>query len=356
MRNKIALVSLLLVSLSVSGQTDVSTYTPGVTPEGVSYFLPKTKLKIVVTAQKEIYIPGELCGYAERYLRLTNVIDKEYENWEIKEITATTFGVPDKSGIFTIKFVDKSIAHYVELTKDGILSAINVQTQAEVPIRIVEKENTTIKPKSYLTEDILLAGSTAKMAELAAKEIYSIRESKNLITRGQAENMPKDGESLKIMLESLNEQEQALLLLFTGKTETEIHQFTIEVDPNGNTKRQILFRFSNKLGVLGTENLAGTPVYIDIENLNILPPIAPSADNVKKQRLFGNKENSSLLYRIPGRAVVRIYNNNDSYFQNEFAISQFGNIETLSGSLFEKQTNTQVIFNTTTGNVVNIKQ
>ncbi|HZK04130.1 MAG TPA: DUF4831 family protein [Bacteroidaceae bacterium] len=356
MKKNLTLSSLLLFSLAVSGQADISLYNPGFTPEGVSYFLPKTKLKVTVTIQKETYIPGELCGYAERYLKLTDISDKEYENWEIKDIAVTTFGVPDKSQIYIIKFSNKSTAHYVELTPDGVLSAINTQTsKKEEIVSIVEKESINIKTKSYLTEDIALAGSIAKMAELAAKEIYNIRESKNLITRGQADNMPKDGESLKIMLNNLNEQEQALLLLFVGNREITREQFTIEVEPNSNTKRQILFRFSKKLGVLGVDNLGGAPVYIDIENLNLLPLQVPRTENSLKNKSAGKKSNTSLFYIIPGRANVKIYNNLNNYFQEEFAISQFGNIETLSSSLFEKGAKTEVIFNTTTGNVINIK-
>ena len=44
-----------------------------------------------------------------------------------------------------------------------------------------------------------MASSTAKMAELVAKEIYNIRESKNALLRGQADNTPSDGAQLKIM-------------------------------------------------------------------------------------------------------------------------------------------------------------
>ena len=39
-----------------------------------------------------------------------------------------------------------------------------------------------INPRDFLTEEILMAGSTAKMAELVAKEIYNIRESKNALS------------------------------------------------------------------------------------------------------------------------------------------------------------------------------
>ena len=37
-----------------------------------------------------------------------------------------------------------------------------------------------------------------RQAELVAKEIYSIRESKNALLRGEADNMPKDGAQLDV--------------------------------------------------------------------------------------------------------------------------------------------------------------
>ena len=70
-------------------------------------------------------------------------------------------------------------------------------------------------PRDFLTEEILMASSTAKMAELVAKEIYNIRESKNALLRGQADNMPSDGAQLKIMLDNLNLQEEAMTEMFS---------------------------------------------------------------------------------------------------------------------------------------------
>ena len=64
-----------------------------------------------------------------------------------------------------------------------------------------------------MNEDILSAGSSAKMAELCALEIYDIRDSKSLLNKGQADFMPKDGEQLRIMLANLETQENALMQL-----------------------------------------------------------------------------------------------------------------------------------------------
>lgn len=108
-----------------------------------------------------------------------------------------------------------------------------------------------------MTEEILMAGSTAKMAELTAKEIYNIRESKNLILRGQADTMPKDGASLKLIMDNLDKQEKALTQMFAGTTDREDKVFTVLVTPEDNTKDKIVLRFSRLLGALSTDNLAG---------------------------------------------------------------------------------------------------
>lgn len=70
----------------------------------------------------------------------------------------------------------------MELTEDGIVKTINVpysnssagKKAAPAPAVLQKKAN----PREFLTEEILMASSTAKMAELVAKEIYNIRESK----------------------------------------------------------------------------------------------------------------------------------------------------------------------------------
>ena len=75
-----------------------------------------------------------------------------------------------------------------------------------LPAKTIVPAQKKVNPKDFLTEEILMASSTAKMAELVAKEIYNIRESKNALVRGQADNMPKDGAQLKLMLDNLEEQ------------------------------------------------------------------------------------------------------------------------------------------------------
>ncbi|KAI4367809.1 hypothetical protein C825_000006 [Parabacteroides sp. ASF519] len=69
---------------------------------------------------------------------------------------------------------------------------------------------------SVFSEELLMAGSTARQAEVAAKQIYRIRESRLNILTGDADNLPPDGEAMKLVIQQLEEQEKALTNLFTG--------------------------------------------------------------------------------------------------------------------------------------------
>ncbi len=354
MKRFLSIISVALISIIAAAQTNSSIYTPGISSEGLNYYLPKTKITLTVTVSKTVNTPGEFSRYAERYLRLNNVIEEESQKWEITDITLKTSGVPDKDKLYTLSFAGQTQTPYFELTEDGILSAVNThkskeqETTKEQAI-IVQKTD----PYDFLTEEILMSGSTAKMAELTAKEIYATRESRNYLTRGQAENMPKDGESLQLFLDELEKQEKALTQLFTGTTETEEKIFTIDITPSASVSKQIAFRFSSKLGVLSTDNLAGEPVYIDVEDLKYLPKTI--VDEKKDPKFLEKHSNSFLFYVTPGRAAIKVYDNRTTFLSTEKSIAQFGNIEILTHTLIKKRPGIKITFNTSTGNIESIE-
>lgn len=357
-RNLTLTAGLLLTAIAASAQGISAPYQPGITQDAVSYWLPKTKITVTVTAKKQTFKPGEFSRYAERYLRLSDVKDKAEEVWTISDISISATGVPDKDKLYTLAFPVKGNRPYIELTKEGILSAVNVhidEQPTQPAAKPVKETVRKLNPQDFMTEEILMAGSTAKMAELTAKEIYNIRESRNAITRGQAEFIPTDGESLKFMLESLAAQETAMLTLFSGTSETQEITFTIDVTPDEPLNKQILFRFSSKLGVLPTDNLAGEPVWIDVtdrkmaEGYSMTTPKSSKSSKSKKDGAF-------LYYRIPGRATVRVYDNRTSFVEQDMPIAQFGNTEVVSTTIMGKNADTKITFDTTTGNVKGINE
>ena len=327
---------------------DIAHYTPGTLEEGIVYYLPKTQLEIKIKATKVTYTPGELCQYANRYLRLQGISAQPNEHWELQSIQVNTIGIPDVQKAYSIKLKDKMVTSQVELMKDGIIRSINTTapkflTPTEEPVAAPPKRT---DPRNYMTEEILLAGSTNKKAELIAKEIYSIRESKNSLTRGQADYMPQDGAALKLMLNNLEEQEKALTEMFSGFTEQVEKTFTFYLEPEKVITDQIICRFSKKLGVLKENDMAGQPIYLNVTNDSPIPPA--NEESKAKKKLEG------VIYNIPGKGKVTIKGLGKTYYSKDLPITQFGETEVLTNNLFNKKVNTRVIFNPITGGIEKI--
>jgi len=336
--------------LTTLAQTAVSTYLPGVTPEGAIYLLPKTGIRIAVQVEKTTYAPGELCKYAERYLRIKDVSPTPSVNYRITDIRQEAYAVADTSKHYAIEFNAKTAATNVRLSDDGILLGINTdpQPQSKSLSSPHSPLSTKIDPRQYMNEEMLAAGSTAKMAELIAQDIYEIRESRNLLVRGQADNMPKDGEQLRLMLNQLDKQDQAMTSLFIGTTEKDTTEHVITVIPDKTSDQQVLFRFSQKLGLLESDDLAGVPYYYKVEDLKTVPPVEV-IDPKKK-----NKQAPGVYVNVPGKLRSTISDAKGVISTAEFPAGQFGNVELLSGALFNKRYTTRLWLNPLSGAVEKI--
>lgn len=338
-RKPLMALSFIIFHLSFCmAQTVSSLYQPGVTAEGAIYFLPKTTITITIQIEKSTYTPGDFCKYAERYLRMKGVSPTPSVNYRITAIRQEAVAVADTTKGFAVKFDAKTSATNVRLSDDGILLAINAEPK-KVAVRqpfVPVPRPVAINPRQYMSEEILAAGSTAKMAELTAQDIYEIRESRNLLVRGQADNMPKDGEQLRLMLSQLDQQDRAMTSLFTGTTVNDTTEHTITIVPDKDIDRQILFRFSQKLGLVDQDDLAGTPYYITIKDLKTMP--APEPVDPKKK----SKQVPGIYVNIPGRLRSTISDAKETLVTAEFPAGQFGNVELLSGALFNKRYTTRL--------------
>jgi len=337
-----------------TAQTEVEPFVPGSTLEGVTYYLPRTAFRVTVIAEKTTIKPGDFYKYADRYLRLQNVPTEESVQWNLKSITLEPYGKPDKNKAYSIKLKSKTVAPLVGLSRDGILLSINTDAdESFLPdLPKPEKGQAPENPRSYMTQEILAAGSTAKMAELCAQEIYDIRESKNSLVRGEADNTPKDGAQLKLMLDQLDKQASVLESLFNGTSQTDTEVFSFFYDPQQETDHDILFRFSQKLGVLDADNLAGEPVTASVKVMETIPTAVTSEEAAKKRA----KMEHGVYYNIPVRAKLNIKYKGQEYVNIETPMAQFGIVEILSNTLFDKKTTTQVTFFQTTGGTKDVME
>ena len=351
LRNILGLV-FCCSALAVQAQTDVTKFVPGSTLEGVSYFLPKTAFRVTIITEKTVTKPGDFYKYANRYLRLSNVPTEEKVEWRIKSIKLEPFGVPDKDKAYSIKIKSKTVAPLVGLSSDGLLLSINTEAVEEVlpelpdAIPAAKLED----PRTYMTQEMLAAGSTAKMAELCAEEIYDLRDSRNSLIKGEADNTPKDGAQLQLMLNQLDKQTAALESMFKGTQQTSTEVTSFNFLPNEETDKDILFRFSQKLGIVDEDDLAGAPIYVSVRRTETLPQTENDEDIAKKKA----KMEKGIYYNVPARAKVTIFNSQQEFCSTELPMGQFGVVEILSNTLFDKQATTKVTFFQTTGGTKNI--
>lgn len=341
---------LIMIAVCGSAQVEVTPFSTGVA-EGVTYFLPDTKIEVTVGVKCVTRKPGEFARYADRFLRITDAVAEESKEWLLDCINVNTVGVPNSSKAFTVQ-LGSSVASNMVLTGDGIIQAVNRSVEETPDVQVQVGTVQAVDPRRYFTEEILQATSTAKMAELVSREIYAIRESKLAITRGTADNMPKDGLSMQLILDELNTQERVLTELFTGRIDTTVCEYKISFTPGekSDTTRALLFRFSRKMGVVDADNLAGSPVYYDFTSHKVEIP----ATDPKKKKKEVKKE--GICYILPGRADFRIYVPIKEYYNNTLPIAQYGTVEVLSKELFTKKANTRVLFDTSTGNIISIEK
>lgn len=352
---KILLAALITLGTNTTAfaQTEVETFVPGSTLEGVSYFLPQTALRVIIETEKTVVTPGELQKYAFRYMRLNDAPTTASTTYAIKSIKVEPYGVIDSKKAYSVKVKSKTIAPLVTLNPDGILLSINKEVQqpimSAVPANIDAPK--PLNPRSYMSQEILAASSASKMAELCAQEIYDIRDSRNALIRGEADNTPKDGAQLQIMLNQLDQQAAALEQLFKGTVSISKQYTELCVIPQQEGET-ILLRFSKKLGIVDADDLAGAPIYLSITPYAPLPQVVKDEAADKKKA----KMEKGIYYNVPAREKISIYDNQNKYVQTETPMAQFGTVEILSETLFNKGANTKVSFFPQTGGIEKLEQ
>lgn len=333
-------LSLLLLSaigaVTLSAQNTVKMSAVKGNDYGVAYSLPKTSVVVTVNYTKTTKKTGEFYQYAERYLSISNPITENSTTYTIDNIESTTKGVIDKDKSYLVEFRSNTTAPFVTLTKEGLICAINDDytfPKEEVMQAQTKAPESTLNPRSFLSEEILRAGSTAKQAELIAKQIYRLRESRTNILTGDADNMPPDGNAYKLVMSQLDEQEKALTAMFAGTetTETGTKEFTVIPDEK-DIENRIIFRFSSKLGVVDANDLAGAPVYLSLKNKN---PISIPILTPKEEKDMEKKFSAGIIYNIPNKANLTISYNGKDYVKKECDIVQYGVQDVLIPKMFD---------------------
>jgi hypothetical protein len=316
----------------------------------IIYFMPKTQVAVTLTYECVEQTPGIFYQYAQRYLGTNDIITETSTSYNIKHLALGIHTIADSTRAYKVPTQCMNHLQLLTLSKDGRLLGYNCPAPTHQPTEFVQTPSNSVLDKANsvlpLLEEQFIAGSTAKMAEGAAKMIYRIRETRLHLLAGEVEHLPADGLSMQLVLEQLNTQEQELVALFIGNTKVTEHKHTFYYTPSNSVNNEIIGRFSIHEGVVSMDNLSGEPIYINL-----------TANKLTQYKAYTQpkKEVGHIYYNLPGSADVQIQYK-DITVNQHFAIAQYGYAVPLANKMFFGSPNFSIIFDPETGNISSIKK
>ena len=322
----------------------------------VSYLLPKTVIDVDIELCLTQLKAGPYANYSQKYLGIPANVTSDSKSWTLVGVSAMVSSIPDRENIYNIQ-LKSGATPYIYLDEEGVLLAVNatplLQNGEDEVIAENELTSSALDDKSYsyaLTEEMLLSGSNIRMAELAAKQIYRIRESRTDLITGESDQK-FDGEALKLMLQQLDEQESRLTVMFLGTKQTQRKTIRVRFIPEGECDGVVIARVSEKDGLVASDNLSGEPIYISLGDV-----VRATYPTDSKGLPFILPENS-VIYNIPGEAKLKLTYQGEDLYNKKVDLTQFGVKFGLAPKLFvDKKLQTYMVLNQTTGAIKELGQ
>lgn len=321
----VVLLSVFSASIQAGNKKDDKIATPSLIvartispkPDALLYALPNTGLRFVITSEKVEKVRGDFYLYSERFLGLKDIILEDEVEWRIKDVRLETYGVPNTKEVFQLLLKPEETLPLIQLSQDGVILAIN--TMAETPESTPKPEATVLESVSQApyTEAMLLANSTAKMAEEAARYIYRLRESKTAMLTSESPVLPPDGEAYAMSIAELNKMEEQFVSLFKGYEKVTEVTSHVNVVPEDLLTKDIIFRFSNFAGVVAKDDFSGSPVLMSLESNNFESMQTLASDS------------AGLFAKRPAPINITLQSDGKEILSEEVFMSQFGELRAL---------------------------
>lgn len=320
---------------------------------GVVYTLPTTVLDITIETETTEKQPGEFYKYARKYLNVDDPIASPSFTTRVKSVTVTERGVSDDKRRYNMQ-LKGGFSPYIIVNNENVPLSINTQEtysreQPELPL----PQSPALTPlqteaaRQVISEEMLRSRSVAKRAELAAAQIYALRQSRTDLITGQSDNMPPDGKAMQIVMDNIEAQEAALMAMFAGTTRTWTNVKTISFTPDGDVTDKVLARISATDGIVDADDLSGAPLTISVE----ITERGEMPLNEKGETVPFPK--NGVAYCIPGKAEVTISYDGKDYFSRRMPFAQFGVDYGMDPSSFtNKKSPVGIKFDSATGAIV----
>jgi hypothetical protein len=323
---------------------------------GYVYALPQTAFKVTVNVVKTRTIRGPYYRFAEKYLSIRDVPDRNSTSWRIDRINLKSMEEADPDQMYLVRQVSgqQDLSTLLKMSQQGLIYDFNVGRYLEnksfhgTPVaeqrgpiftdlshlrNIVWSIDTSYKSikidsifrKVPVTKRQLIVKTIDEKAEEVARVITRIRRRRIATLTGKGENTLSDAG-----INKLDELEREYLELFMGKNIEEKKSFTIYFTPSAGEvfEHKELFEFSENQGII-TQHLDNSAVVSltirrqqEVEGLNNYG--------------LGNQlpmQTNALYYRVPDRAEVQISIGDDVLLKERVSVYQYGTILSMPVSL-----------------------
>lgn len=344
--------ALALLSISPASAQNTQKLTAAkATDYGIVYSLPVTELDITVEAEITDRRPGEFHNYARRHLGITDAVTSPAQEITVKSVVIAPRGVADPDNRWLVQF-KSGTSPFMLLTPEGIPLTLNTDVPAEIPSPAIPSARAaeptilqTDAARQAMTQDMIRSSSTSKRAELAAQRIFELRDTRSDLLSGQADNPPADGQAMKLVLDNLARQEAALTAMFAGTEQTRTEVRTIAVRPDSlGLVDEVIARLSAVDGILAPDNLAGAPLTVSVDVLELAQLPVNEKGEAKRFPKGG------VAYTIPGRALVTVSYEGREVARAEVELAQLGVTFGLEPGLFtDKKAPAMLRLNPATG-------
>ena len=315
------------------------------------YALPKTILNITAEAKRTTVIPGPFYEYADKYLGIQNVPDREITEWDISDIKIDIYQEADPEYFFTVSnrrinnlnqilsglaedslilypnrfykkhsFSEPDISYNNKIHYKDLSVKRNLKVNNDTTYKSVFKDS--IYVKIPVIKQQLVRKSLEEKAEEAANYIIKIRKRKFKLLSGQYDYIP-EGEALEVAVKELDKIENEYLSLFTGKKYVDHYKKTFQYIPDNTRKisKDVLCRFSGTEGFIDSKEARGKFVIIEIQDMD-------KTISFEKINIPGDEvaTDSYVLARLPDLADIRVLIGDRILNVTRVPVFQYGSI------------------------------
>jgi hypothetical protein len=376
MKNKIIIFCIVIFFASCKSSyfldvENISNISGPIDNYGVYYDLPKTEIVVSVKVRRIVKSKGPYEEYCQKYLgNLSNVIKKNETKWQISDVSFITIPQKDSHNIYYARSSRDFLP--LSLTKEGFLLSYNDTLNQRVEDydfirKKIEQKNIgkrsfyilpadksykivydtiykeevydTIIKKVPILKSNLVRKSTEEQAKELADKLLTLKDDRAALLVGEGDNdyLPT-GPALRIMLDEIDKLEASYLKMFIGQIDTSyyVYYFSYEPQKDETDKKILLFKFSDNSGILPSDNIFGTPVYLEVKSEETTSKIGKFNELQEAYLDSKNKKmnRKGLFYRIPAKVRVILSKNNQILSEKSIFVAQLGEVSYLPADMF----------------------